>query len=309
MSPTLAGVMAAVLLALAIRLWAASRRQERVRARLFAQQADPVAGRSADSPDPGAGDTASLRPGPLALWLLRAGHRDPQAPATFVVLCLVFAVLGLGATVLLRAAGLAERAGELIAGLPVIGAGLAVAFTAAPWLAGIAIAALPIQVVARQRAQRSARIDEDLPLVIELLATLVEAGLGFEAALAEVLRAQPDHRPLGEELRLFQLELSAGERRREALHRLGERVGVPAMTAFVSALVHADLTGASLAATLRPEARQARQARRERALARAEALPEKLVVPLLVGFLPSLLVWTLGPAFFQLFSMLDAAFR
>ena len=59
---------------------------------------------------------------------------------------------------------------------------------------------------------------------------------------------------------------------------------------------------------LRPQAILVRQRRRERALATAEALPEKLVVPLLIGFLPGLLVWTLGPAFFQLFEMIDAAF-
>ena len=50
-----------------------------------------------------------------------------------------------------------------------------------------------------------------------------------------------------------------------------------------------------------------RRRRREDALARAESLPEKLVVPLLVGFLPGLLAWTLGPAIHQLGEMLSAA--
>ena len=62
-----------------------------------------------------------------------------------------------------------------------------------------------------------------------------------------------------------------------------------------------------MADLLRPQADDLRQRRREEALAQAESLPEKLVVPLLIGFLPGLLVWTLGPAFHQLFTMIDAA--
>ena len=37
-----------------------------------------------------------------------------------------------------------------------------------------------------------------------------------------------------------------------------------------------------------------------------EALPEKLVFPLVLGFLPGLLVWTLGPSFHQLFGIIDS---
>ena len=302
MTTGIGGVLALGLLVVAALLWRDGRRRARALARLFAGEARPEASRAA-------AESGRETPGRLALWLTRAGHRGARAETTFVVLCIAFAALGLATTTLLRASGIAGRTGEVFGGLPVIGSGLAVLFEGAPWLLGLAVAGLPASLVARQRTRRIARIDEDLPLVVELLATLVEAGLGFEAALAEVLRAQPERRPLAEDLRIFQLEFSAGERRRNALRRLDGRIGVESVSTFVSALIHADETGASLAATLRPEAKQARQARRERALARAEALPEKLVVPLLVGFLPSLLVWTLGPAFFQLFSMLDAAFR
>ncbi|MCH2185285.1 type II secretion system F family protein, partial [Myxococcota bacterium] len=64
-----------------------------------------------------------------------------------------------------------------------------------------------------------------------------------------------------------------------------------------------------LADILRPLADDLRQRRRERALAKAEALPEKLVFPLVLGFLPGLLVWTLGPSFHQLVGTIDTIMR
>ncbi|MFO0687885.1 MAG: type II secretion system F family protein [Myxococcota bacterium] len=286
-------------IAVAIGLGSTTARSGRVRARLFA----------GDAP------RASVRPGPvraeaarpLVRWLARAGHRGPSAVGAFSIACFLFALAGGIAVWALLATGLAEQTARVFEGLPVMGAGLGTFFRHSPWLVGGAIAAVPIVHVRRDRARRIASIDQDLPLVIELLATLAEAGLGFESAMAEVLDAQPRGRALAEDLRLFQLEVSAGDRRSDALRRLADRIDLPAMDAFTSVLIHGEETGSSIAGTLRPQARQVRQERRERALARAEALPEKLVLPLLLGFLPGLLVWTLGPAFFQLFGMLDAA--
>jgi pilus assembly protein TadC len=60
---------------------------------------------------------------------------------------------------------------------------------------------------------------------------------------------------------------------------------------------------------LRPLAEDLRVSRRERALARAEALPEKLVFPLVIGFLPALLLFALGPSLARLIQQLDAITR
>jgi pilus assembly protein TadC len=292
-------LVAIVLLACAVALALSSRRSERVRARLFADDEPPNhLGALAERP------AESNR---LVLWLVRAGHRGPRAVPSFLFACVLFALAGGAAVLFLIASGLAEGTARAFEGLPVLGAGLAFFLRHSPWLIGLAVAAVPISLVRRDRARRVASIEQDLPLVIELLATFAEAGLGFESAMAEVLDAQPRGRPLGEDLRLFQLEVSAGDRRSDCLRRLADRIDLPAMSAFIAALIHGEETGSSIAGMLRPQARQIRQERRERALAHAEALPEKLVVPLLLGFLPGLLVWTLGPAFFQLFEMLDAA--
>ena len=49
--------------------------------------------------------------------------------------------------------------------------------------------------------------------------------------------------------------------------------------------------------------------RRERALVQAQALPIKLVFPLVLCFLPGIFVWTLGPAFYQFLQVIDSVLR
>ena len=282
-------------------LWLLVRAQRSgaVRARLLADDPHPLQ----------APESETAAPSGLALWLLRAGHRRPGAARAFVAITAGCVVVGALLPATGAGLGWAEAFAALFAGLPVVGPGVSGLVAVSPWLLAIAIAAAPALLVRRDRQRRLAEVEQQLPLTIELLATLAEAGLGFESALQEVLEAQVDSGAFSEELRIYRLQVSAGARRSDSLRALAHRVDSPAVTGFVSALIHGEETGASLSGMLRPQAGLIRQQRRERALARAEALPEKLVLPLLVGFLPGLLIWTLGPAFHQLFLMIDTALR
>ena len=301
--PQLGLLVGLVLIAGAAEFFRRSARSARVSNRLFADVdggAEPDGAQAAEEGDP------AQRP--IALWLLRAGHRAPNAEAAFIASLLTCTVLACFLVFWVRSSGVPAEAAALLAGLPVVGVGLGGLVMISPWISGLAIAGLPIWLVRLERARRVEMIEQDLPLALELLATLAEAGLGFESAVAEWLRAQPIGRPLADELRLYQLEVSTGARRADSFRKLDRRVDLPTVSAFTSALIHGEESGASIAGLLRPQAKLVRQRRREHALAVAESLPEKLVVPLLIGFLPGLLVWTLGPAFFQLFEMIDAAF-
>ena len=62
-------------------------------------------------------------------------------------------------------------------------------------------------------AARVAQVERDLPVTLELLATLAEAGLGFDAALDRILTSQPSERALVQEFRTFQAEVLAGRPR------------------------------------------------------------------------------------------------
>jgi pilus assembly protein TadC len=175
----------------------------------------------------------------------------------------------------------------------------------APVMLVLSLVSLPWLVVRAARRQRVTRAEQDLPITLELLATLAEGGLAFDAALDRILSSQPEDRPLAQEFRLYQVELLAGRPRVQCLRRLSRRLDIPAFTTFISALVQAEQVGAGIAQVLRVQVEDFRQRRRERALRLAMTLPVKLIFPLIICFLPGLFVALLGPAFYQIVEFLD----
>lgn len=265
--------------------------------RIRVAEAAVVEGIRAESSDP---------TGPLARWLFLANYRSAAAPVVFIgatTACIGFG--GLAALVVSRA-GLAAVLAQGFVYIPGgLGDALASIADAAPWILVALISSAPLLIVRASRRQRVQQAEEDLPLILELLASLAEGGLGFDAALAKILHAQPAARSLPSELRTFQAELRVGVSRVQALRRLAWRLDIPAVSSFVSALVHAEQVGASLAETLRYQSGDLRNARRERVLLQAQALPVKLVFPLVICFLPSIFITTLGPALYQLTKVLN----
>ncbi len=297
---TLTLVAGCVLILAAAALLATLQVRLRARSRLFALDATIDDVEEDEPPDADEGSR-------LARWLVRAGYRRRNAPALFVTSCLTSVALGVALALGLLYAPLLPAVAAGLAGLPVLGGVAVTLLGIAPWVVAVGVAAAPVLWVRARRRERCEEIERDLPLALELLATLAEAGFGFDASVAKLVGDEGGERPLYEELRLYQLECQTGVGRVRCLERLGRRIDLPVVTDMISALTHAEEVGSGLSAILRPQAEDLRQRRREKALALAEALPEKLVVPLLLGFLPGLLVWTLGPAFHQLFGMLDAA--
>jgi tight adherence protein C len=246
----------------------------------------------------------------LTRWLSRAGYRGEGAAVAFVSLTVVGLCLGLGGAFAVLASRLVERAVRALGGLPGgVGDLFLPAVYLAPWLLLLVPTCLPWLVVRASRRRRVARIEQDLPLFLDLLATLGEAGLGFDAALERVLSSQPPGRPLAGEFRTFQLEVLAGRARVPSLRRLARRVEVTAVTIFISALVQTEQSGAGVADVLRRQAEDQRNRRREQAAAFAMALPVKLLFPLVICFLPGLFVATLGPTFHQLFQATEGVLR
>ena len=243
----------------------------------------------------------------LARWLYRAGFRQPQAVPVFLASTLAGSVLGLSAAAAFVLSGTQHMMEQLLILIP---GGVGETFLPfvwiAPWLVMLTLAAGPWLVVQRARRQRVDQVEQDLPLALELLSTLSEAGLGFDTALTRILKTRLAGRPLAEDFRMFQADLLAGRTRTASLRRLSQRLDTPSVSVFVSALVQAEQLGMGIARVLRQQADDVSARRRERALTFANALPVKRVIPLVVCFLPGLFVWTLGPAFVQLFRMADA---
>ena len=214
--------------------------------------------------------------------------------------------VGLATAFAARGAGVTDEMSRNISHLPpVVGDLLSPIAYMAPWTVFLILTLLPWLVVRRARRQRVEQVEQDLPISLELLATLSEAGLGFDAALARVLDSLMEDRPLGREFRTYQSDLLAGRTRVESFRRLARRLDVSSVTILVSALVQAEQLGSGIAQALRRQADDLRDRRRERANAFAMALPVKRMFPLVVCFMPGLFVWTLGPFFVQLFKMAD----
>ena len=258
--------------------------------------------------DPRGGD--EMAAGLLRRWLFLAGYREPGAPAAFVALTLVFVVLALALVYLVRWTGLSD---ELLRNIALLPSGVGDLFQpiayVAPWMLFLVPAFVPLLVVRRSRRDRVEQVEQDLPLSLELLATFGEAGLGFDAALARVVGAVREDRPLAREFRTYQSDLLAGRTRVEAFRRLARRLEVSSVTILVSALVQAEQLGTGIAQALRRQADDLRDRRRERATAFALTLPAKRMFPLVICFMPGIFVWTLGPFFVQLFQFADAFVR
>jgi tight adherence protein C len=242
----------------------------------------------------------------LGRWLYRAGFRHSQAVPVFVASAAASLAAGLAVAFGFTLSGLQARMEQNIVLVPGgVGETFLPVVWIAPWLLLLMIAGAPWLIVRRARRLRMELVEQDLPLALELLSTLSEAGLGFDTALTRILKTRLAGRPLAAEFRMFQADLLAGRARTESLRRLSERIDIPSVSIFVSALVQAEQLGMGIARVLRQQADDVRARRRERAIAFANALPVKRVVPLVVCFLPGLFVWTLGPAFVQLFKMAE----
>src|SRR6266511_2156981 len=143
-------------------------------------------------------------------------------------------------------------------------------------------------------AERRERVQAALPDALDLLAVSVEAGLGFDAAVAKLTEYMDG--PLIEEFELALNEMRIGESRIEALKRLGARMDVQELTAFVRAVVQADQLGASIANTLRVQAKDARTRRQLTAEEKAMKAPIKMLFPTAVFIFPAMFIVILGPA-------------
>lgn len=153
---------------------------------------------------------------------------------------------------------------------------------------------LPEWVLRSKSGRRQQMLQRALPDALDLLSITVEAGLGFDAALARVARSAGG--PLGEEFHRVLQEMQIGKSRAEALRDLGERSTVPELRSFVLAMVQADVFGISVGKVLHVQAAEMRLKRRQRAEEKAQKVPVKIIFPLIACIFPSLFVVLLGPA-------------
>jgi tight adherence protein C len=166
------------------------------------------------------------------------------------------------------------------------------------WIFTLALTALgfvlPDVWISRQAKDRQDRIQIELPDVIDQITMSVEAGLGFEAALARAARSGEG--PMPEELRRTIQEMHLGVSRSDALRHLADRSDVADLRSFVVTVTQSERYGLSIAKVLEVQAAELRDKRRQRAEERALRIPVLLIFPLAFCIFPTILIILLGPA-------------
>ncbi len=222
------------------------------------------------------------------LWLFQAGYRSPQHVTIYRGLRVLFAALGFSSVFLFTG------------------------FSSPMLLLGMAAFGffLPRFMLKKKMEERQRRIRLGLPDGLDLTVICVEAGLSLDQAMMRVgndlAYAHPE---LSTEFHLFDLETRAGKPRVEALRNLAERTGVDDIRSLVATLIQTDRFGTSVAQALRVHSDSLRTERRQRAEEQAAKTTVKMIIPLVLFVMPSLIFVTVGPAVIQLLHIFAPAVK
>ena len=163
-------------------------------------------------------------------------------------------------------------------------------------LAGGAIVGyyLPVLWLRQKVDARRTEVQKGLPDALDLLVICVDAGLGFDAALARV--TDKYHNALSDLLSKALREVSLGRPRLEALDEMGRNSGVEDLHNFIQAVIQSEQFGTGIGKILRIQADEMRRKRRQRAQERGAQATLKMMLPMVGCIFPTLWIVLLGPA-------------
>jgi tight adherence protein C len=141
---------------------------------------------------------------------------------------------------------------------------------------------------------RRAEIQKGLPDAMDLLVIAVDAGLGFDAALARVTDKYKN--ALSDEFAKVLREVSLGRPRLEAMDEMGRSSGVEDLHNFIQAIIQSEQFGTGIGKILRIQADEMRRKRRQRAQEKAAQATLKMLLPMVGCIFPTLWIVLLGPA-------------
>ena len=218
--------------------------------------------------------------------LLHAGIRNPKAPVYFLIAQIVtpFVMLAI-AWYLISIAG----------------------YSYGPTIDMIALIAavyigykLPELLVDNHAKKRQQEINIAFPDALDMMLICVQGGIGLEQTVSRVAEEVAEYSDvLAEELGILSAEMAMLNDRRSALQDFARRVGSGAARSFATALIQAEQYGTSIATALRVMAEELRDQRMSNAETKAASLPPKLTVPMILFFLPPLVIIVIGPASIQ----------
>jgi len=224
--------------------------------------------------------------------LILAGFQDPRAVAVFLGSKVV---LGIAAASAYSIYGtMIQRALPNLLPLSIV-------------LGGVGFFLPDVWLRLRARTRRR-EMTNALPDVLDLMMVCVEAGMGFDAAVARITEPSTTRpNPLHEEMHRMHLEIRAGRPREEALRALADRVGTEELKSVVTAFIQSERLGTPLGKTLRVQAEASRVRRRHRAETRAQLAPLMMLFPTILFLLPSFMMVAMAPSLLRIFELLQLA--
>jgi len=160
---------------------------------------------------------------------------------------------------------------------------------------------LPDLLVMNIGTKRQEVLRRGLADALDMLTVCVEAGQGFDGAILQVAKSVDG--PVAGEFARVLAEIQIGKSRGAAFSSLAARTKVPEIRTFVTALVQADRLGLPIGAVLREQSVQMRLIRRQRAEEKAQKVPVKILLPMLLCIFPALFIVIIGPGAIR---MIDA---
>jgi tight adherence protein C len=169
-------------------------------------------------------------------------------------------------------------------------------------LFGVVIAFAPTYIIKAKADERQIKLEEQLPDILDRLKITLEAGLGFDSALANVVHARSG--PAYDEFKRVLQDLQLGVPRDEALQALSDRTTITDLRIVVAAIVQSGKYGLPLVEVLRVQTEELRDKRWQRAQERALKIPVKILFPLILCIMPAFFVVLVGPSVITLLTSL-----
>jgi len=178
-------------------------------------------------------------------------------------------------------------AGRLTAGAAVL-----------PPVAASAAAALVDLRLTSAARRRRARVEEELPTILEFLSLCLAAGEGLRDALQRV--GEIGSGELTVEIRRAVLDSGTGSNLSDALLDLGRRLDVPALSRAIEHLVAAIDRGAPLAGVLQDQAGDAREDAKRSLIEQAGKKEIAMLFPIVFLLLPMSVLFAVFPGIVML---------
>ena len=156
---------------------------------------------------------------------------------------------------------------------------------------------VPSYYLGRRARIRQSAIARQLSDVLDLLVVCVEAGMGlFEAIRIVGAECERHGQEIGTELNLVATDISAGASLGQALRGLADRTAVEDIKPLAATLIQSEQLGAQIGPALKASSDALRMRRRLHAEEDAQKASIKILFPLVIFLLPSMIAVIIGPA-------------